>query len=442
MIGRTMIDRNSILNPWTDDDEREHFPTLIEWWCAEAFFKSVEDNKKWNLKVTFNEWFNKPKIGYISNMTLFDQVNNKHFIHYSRSDSVKLKSAKDSFNVSYDNSFMKGGFPNYEMHFSDPENDIEIDLKYLAESYPRWIAQDITNGWLPMGLGFFRYGFIPKNQLTGTMKIKDKTFTIEGTGYFEHVWGDFLYENPLTNASGLAKTIVTYAKLFGWWIRNHTIRIPSSITFSTENNPFGYDWVWALFDNGWTLFYGNLMFWIMGGPAMGSLIFSKDGKTYTEFCDITFQYKKTKYANEYDFYYPLELEITAKKGKEKLHLTFKMTNEPREYVRQFPHSKAHWIGLAVCEGPGIVEGYYSNGVETIKLSGICKIEPQRQISVIGHNKLKINFFLPPKGVGISMDFESHFFRKKITKKLQLAPSPKIKLHFERIDGLRIHSNKF
>ena len=96
--------RNNILNPWTDDDEREHFPTLIEWWCAEAFFKSVEDNKKWNLKVTFNEWFNKPKIGYISNMTLFDQVNNKHFIHYSRSDSDKLKSAKDSFNVSYGNS--------------------------------------------------------------------------------------------------------------------------------------------------------------------------------------------------------------------------------------------------------------------------------------------------------------------------------------------------
>lgn len=436
-----MIDKNDIYNPWTADDEKEHFPCAMEWWAAEAFFKSVENNKRWSLKVAFTEWFENPKkIGSISNMTLFDQDNNKHFICYLRDYSVRLKSAKDRFDVSYGDSFMKGAFPHYEMHFRDPKNDIIVDLKYQAESYPHWIAQDITNGWLPMGLGSYRYGFIPKNQISGTMRIKDKMFTIEGKGYFEHVWGDFDYDKPLSGASKLKKTIATYAKLTGWWLHNHTIKIPKSITFSTENNPFGYDWVWALLDNGWSLFYGNTMFWIMDGPATGSLMLSKDGKTNTEFCDITFHYKKMKYADDYDFYYPTELEIIAKSGREKLHLTFKMTSKSREYISRSHYAK-YWIGLAICEAPGIVEGYYFDGEKKTKLSGICKIEPQRQISLMGHNSLRVDFLLPPKGVGISMNLDSHFFKKKIFISIQLVPFPKIKCNFKRIDSSKIHKNK-
>jgi len=353
-------------NPWTADDEKEHFPSVMEWWAAEAFFKSIEDGKRWSLKVAFTEWFENPKIiGSITNMTTFDQDENKHFVYYSRNDKVKLNSKKDRFDVSFEDSFMRGSFPNYEMQFRDPNNDILVNFKYHAESYPHWIAQDITNGWLPMGLGLYRYGFIPRNKLTGTMKIRDKIFTIEGVGYFEHVWGDFLYDNPLLNASGLKKTIKTYSKLIGWWIHNNKLKIPSSITFSTENNPFGYDWVWALFDNGWSIFYGNIMFWIMDGPAAGSLIFTKDGKKYTEFGNIQFHYIKTQYAKEYDFYYPTELEIKAKKGEEILSLTFTMTTQPREYVNIFPYAKQFWIGLSICEGPGVVKGYYYDGKEKL-----------------------------------------------------------------------------
>ena len=87
-----MIDRNSRHNPWTKDDEREHFPCLMEWWAAEAFFQSHDDDKKWSLKVAFTEWFENPKkIGSITNMTIFDQDENKHFIYCSRNDSIKLE---------------------------------------------------------------------------------------------------------------------------------------------------------------------------------------------------------------------------------------------------------------------------------------------------------------------------------------------------------------
>ena len=435
-----MIDRNSKFNPWTEEDEKEHFPCLMEWWSAEAFFTSKENNKKWSLKVAFTEWFeNKKKQGSISNITLFDQDENKHYIFCKRDDLNRLKSEKNKFYVQFEDSFIKGAFPIYEMRFIDKNNDIELNIRYEAKSYPHWIAQDITNGWLPMGLGIYRYGFIPDNILTGTLRIKKKIYKIEGKGYFEHVWGDFDYDKPF-NPANLKKTVITYIKLMGWRIKNRDIKIPNTIAFSLENNPFGYDWTWALFDNGWTMFYGNTMFWLMNGPGMGTIILTKDGRNYTEYNDFTFYYKKMKYADEYDFYYPTEFEIKIKKGLEKIHLNFKMTNTPREYISIFPYAKLHWVGLAICESPGIVKGYYYDNEKEIRLSGICKIEPQRQIAIFGHNKLKIDFQKPPDGIGIKIDIVSHFFLKKIKINLQLAPIPKINFKLVRINEKKINKN--
>ncbi len=428
-------------NPWKPEDEREHFPCTLEWWAVESFFKSIEDKKKWSLKTVFNEWFERQKdVGSIFNLTLFDEQSGKHLSYFSRTDNKKLDTSKDRFEVRYEESFIKGAYPNYEMFFIDKKNDIKLNIKYTAESVPHWISQEVTDGWLPMGFGFYRYGFIPKNQISGTMQIQDKKFHIEGKGYFEHVWGDFFYDNPLSNILGAKKTISVYFKLIKWWLHNHRLKIPNSIIFGTENNPFGYDWAWALFDNGWTIFYGNALFWFMNGPSVGNLIFSKDGKKYKEFGDINFHYNKMQYSTNYDFFYPTEFELKARHGKEILFLKFKMTSKSREYVSRFPKSK-YWIALVICEAPGIVEGYYFDGKNKVKLSGIAKIEPQRQASVIGHNTLKIDILKPPNGVGFSLDFESHYLKKKMFINLRLAPHPKIKFDFKRIDGSKINKKK-
>jgi hypothetical protein len=425
-------------NPWTVEDEKGHFLSVKEWWCGELFFKSIEDNKKWSLKTGFTRWFvTSKKLFSIFEMTLFDLDNNLHFPYFSWTKSAKLEQNKENLIVNYEDSYLKGSFPKYQMHLKNPKNDTELDIDYNAKSLPHWVAQDVTGGWLPMGLGFYRYGFIPKNDISGTMKIKDKTYNIEGQGYFEHVWGDFSNRNPLTNVGGLKKTMRTYTKLAGWWLHNHKIRIPKSIIFSSENNPFGYDWAWALLDNGWTVFYGNILFWIMKGPAAGVLILSKDGETYEEFCNINFKYNETRHAKNFDFFYPSELELTVKKGKKELHLCFTMTTECEELVSKFAKGR-YWVSYIICEAPGKVEGYYFDGEKEIKLNGICKIEPQRQISKLGHNSLELEFLLPPKGIGVSFNLDSHFFRKKILTNIQLAPRPKINFSFDRIDASKIH----
>jgi hypothetical protein len=425
-----MDKKKEMINPWTSEDEREHFPSVIEWWAGEAFFKSIDDNKKWSLKASFTEWLKKTNTpGSNIIITLFDIDNNKYFCYYDRDDSNKLNSDSNCLKICFKDSTLEGSYPNYEMHLYDHDNKISINLKFLAKSLPHWIAQDITNGWLPMSLGFYRYGFIPKCDINGKMIIDGNIQILEGKGYFEHVWGNFSYTNPIKYATKIKKTISTYSKLIGWWIHNHQVHIPKSIVFCTDNNPRGYDWIWALFDNGWSLFYGNILLWIMKGPIFGSLIISKDDKTYTEFCNVIFEYKDIKYVKEYDFYYPLEIAVNAKNGKEELFLCFKMNTISRELKMKLSGNRNE---LFICEAPGIVSGYYFDGEKKLELSGICKIEPQRQVSRFGHNSLKLDFLLPPKGFGIDINFLSHYLKKKVTSRFYFYPYPSFRFKVNKL----------
>jgi len=185
-----MTQKNHVQNPWTAKDERGHASQTLEWWSIIGFFTTQENQKQWSIKATLSEGFvNKKQIDSLCNITLFDPEANRHYVSYMRIPGVPLRSRQDAFDVGLNDSFMKGSYPAFEVHFRDPDQDIEIDFSIQAESFPHWVAQEATNGWVPMGLGFLRYGFIPKTRISGTIKIHEKLFTIKGTGYFEHVWG-------------------------------------------------------------------------------------------------------------------------------------------------------------------------------------------------------------------------------------------------------------
>lgn len=414
-------------NIWTADDDKEHPESAMEWWAVEAFFKTDKTNKNFSFKADFTEWYiNKTKgKGSLFKITLYDAVKDKTYFQDLRDESNRLKSVKDKFDIHFQESYIKGAYPNYEMYFYDKKNKIEVKLEYKAEAHPHWIAQEITNGWLPLGLGCYRYGFVPKGKITGTMKYEGKKYKIKGVGYFEHVWGEFTYHKIIENLKGIKKSIDVYIKLGSNWKKNININIPNKIVLSNDNNPFGYDWFWAVFENGWSMFYGNIMLWLMQGPVAGPLILTKDGINYEEFYKANFRYNKIKHAKKYDFFYPTELMLNAKKDNKRIHLKCKMTTDAREYMTKFPKGK-YWIGLSICEAPGIIEGYFQDKKGKTKLKGICRIEPQRQVSFLGHNKFIITFLKPPKGVGITLDVHSHFLKKNLLINLQLSPRPKFK----------------
>ena len=421
------------LNPWSTKDEQEHYPSVLEWWCTEGFISDSKKNNRWSFKGSFTEWCTKEKHhGSTYDFTIFDLNKNNHLSRYKRDDTKKLdikKDKKGALLISYDNSFLTGRYPSYSMRYENDKKDLLLELTYQAEAYPHWITQDITGGYLPMGFGFYRYGFIPRNTIKGTMTLQDETYNVDGTGYYEHVWGDFSYKNPLSNLSYLKKSLSIYQKLIGWWIHHHQLKIPDTIRFLSENNPLGYDWVWGILDNGWSFLLGNILFWVAEGPIFGTLILTKDGEEYTEFCDVSYKYSSIKHSDHHDFVYPTGIDITARNGKETLSLHCEMTMKPREFIT--PLHQKRWIAFVICEAPGKVNGMYVKDVKKIALTGDCKIEPQRQVSKNGHNEICFEFVKPPKGLGITITMDSHYLKKHLKSSVVFTPFPHVSMKIKK-----------
>jgi hypothetical protein len=427
-------------NPlWTKKDEKNHRPSIIEWWCMEGFYRTIENNKRYSFKTTFTEWLEqRPKrIGSFYINSFFDLDTDQSYHTHWRDDSKQLESAKDHFEIKINQCLLKGSYPTYETILFNDKNNVQLNLQLKATAYPRFIAQDITGGHLPMGLGTYRYGFIPNGILSGLMIHNNNSYTIDGQGYYEHVWGDFSYINPFKG--NIKQTFATYAKLITWRLQNATPTLPKTVSLSTENNPFGYDWVWGVFDNGWSFFFGNVMLWLTQGPVFGTFILTKDGKTYQEFSKISFHYNKIRYSAHFDLYYPTEFSIKAETSKESIELSFQMTNSPIEYINRFKEDN-FYRGFVIIEAPGVATGFLNKNGEKTSLQGICKIEPQRQISAIGHNQISLSVIKPPHGFGLKLSLESHLLKKHLISDIKFTPLPNLSFSLKKIDDSKIHKN--
>ena len=58
---------------------------------------------------------------------------------------------------------------------------------------------------------------------------------------------------------------------------------------------------------------------------------------------------------------------------------------------------------------------------------------QEYVSKSGHNKLIIDILKPPEGFGISLDFLSNIFKKKIFCKIHILPKPKLIFNLKKSD---------
>lgn len=82
-----MTFEKTTINPLAPKNEREHYPSVLEWWDIESFFKTVENNKKWACRCVFTKWYNtKEDNGSIFNLTLYDQEKDEHITCNLRTD--------------------------------------------------------------------------------------------------------------------------------------------------------------------------------------------------------------------------------------------------------------------------------------------------------------------------------------------------------------------
>ncbi len=427
------------VNPWTPQDEGDHYPMKKEWWCFETLFKTIEDNRKWNLKFSIAYERETPSCFFF--YVLFDITNNKCVRTFSINDDInKFFHKKNEVDLKYEKNTVKGLHPNYDIHLENEKQDFKIDMKYVAKILPHWSAQDSTNGYLPIGLDHYRYGWLLNCDLTGKMLIDNESHKIEGKGYLEKAWGNWSYKHPFQKLSSFRKTVSTYGNLINWWLLHRKPKIPDRIAFTTENNPFGYDWFWSVFNNDWSIFYGNSLFFIREGPGFGVLTLFTDKNNYIDFADFDFKYNKTVYIEKYDVEYPIDITVTGRKDDKKLNVRAYSLCDPKEYIEEF---NGFYRVFIIPEMPGGIEGTYFDGKKTIKLKGDCKLVQQRQASILGHNSLTIDLLKPPKGFGASLLLDSHYLKRKMFTQIQLSPKLKLKFHIEKIktNEFVIRSNK-
>jgi len=409
---------------WSASDEGAHFPCSREWWNVDAVM-TLDNGARWTLTSSFEYERETPACNLF--LTLFNLSSGDSYSLGSYGDPIgTLSFEKNRVNLSYGDSWMQGSYPAYRVHFE--RRDVTVDLQFNATTPPKWVADSISGAVLPMGLGSYRYGFIPRCTVSGTMTMGDVTHHVTGTGYYEHVWGNWTYSNPLQSGSGIEHTLRAYGQLAGWWLSHRGNTPSTALGFATESNMFGYDWIWAAFDNGWSLFYGNIPFWVTEGPAFGILyLVTPDGR-YLTFSNIDFSYGSMAYAPEYDAYYPTSIKLEARHDEHHVTLDCTMACDVNTYL-DTNLSSSFWQAIYLWESPGPITGVYRNESGTVHLNGTCEIEPMRQISMLGHNAFTLDVLPPGQGLGADCSMVSHFFDVALRVRCRLLPFPRVHVAF-------------
>ena len=73
-------------NPWAPEDEGDHYPSMKEWWCIQTIFKTLKDNRKWNLKTSFAYELETPSCFFLYH--LFDVTSKKFVSGFSINDNI------------------------------------------------------------------------------------------------------------------------------------------------------------------------------------------------------------------------------------------------------------------------------------------------------------------------------------------------------------------
>lgn len=390
------------LNPFINSfnvnkiDEKKY---TREWWDIDAF---INAGKNYSITSSFEYEKETPAANLF--LTIFDRDKNRYFELGSYNDDIDKLKIKGDY-IKYGKCWIKPSYPIYEAYFERKGVKLYIELK--AESPLMRVASGITND-LPFGFGYYNYTFTSKCIAKGWIYIDGIKRNFTGIGYYEHVYGNWSYNSPLKNFS--FNSLKKYINLFKWWKNGMNLNF-KNITISS-NNPFGYDWSWGFFDNGWTIFFGNIPSWIENIP-MG-IIYIYDGKKYMQFKLIKYEYLNGEFFDEE--FFPRKIKIFAN-GNGTLHLIFNMSYKPHIYEDNL--SSFYWKKLFLYECPGKIYGWLNNS-KKINLNGSGEIEIERQISIFGYNLLKI-FFHFPYPFGIELYFLSYLIKISIEMGLFLLP---------------------
>ncbi|MCD6512410.1 MAG: hypothetical protein J7K61_02245 [Thermoplasmata archaeon] len=374
---------------------------MREWWNIDAFFEMA--GKNYSITSSFEYEMETPAANLF--LTLFNHDDGSYYDLGSYEDNIDVLEYENG-KIKYKNSWLEEKYPIYRAFFDRDNVKIYIELEALSPV--KRVAEEMSSS-LPVGLGSYIYTFVGKCRANGWIYMNGINETFSGIAYFEHVWGNWSYNSPMHVIN--ASIIKDYFKLYRWW--KNDMRLNFNPLLISNDNPFGYDWSWSYFNNGWTMFFGNIPFWINNIP-MG-IIYLYDGNTYRLLKVTECRYVNGVYMN--GAFFARELHIRAE-GDGVLNLTMEMTQDAHVYMDKL--SSRYWRYLTLYECPGNIDGYYEKNGEIIELKGRGEIEIERQSSLFDYNLINITM-MGKYPLGVQLIIISYLFHFKVEAQIYLMP---------------------
>jgi predicted secreted hydrolase len=279
------------------EDEGLHYDKLSvcrEWWYYSVIFNEDSELAGWTATISFNHMARTDLLG-TSKPDLFvftlhgpDGEEYGGLINKERGFGIlkqpTLQAKTPGVGVSFDDSWAEGSAPEWFVHAEDNEidknNEIILDLSFFAPNDPIWTIGDKALTKNTQNLA--SYVFLGCN-VSGTVQINGKEYTVEGIGQHEHTW---------------SPNVVTKVLVNGW------------------------DWAYVQLDNGWTLYYSTyyptpqyISTKTTNVNPLSSFILTTDqGKTITSLQDVDPEILESDDEIFTFVKMPLEIEINGKPG--------------------------------------------------------------------------------------------------------------------------------
>lgn len=294
----------------TEEDEGFHKRDTQEWYYVGAIFDNSHPKfANWTLVCTF---LTTRGIREYNSMWLFPpDEENAIDIGFMDLKPRSLKASKKRVDVTFQNNFLKGMYPDYQLYFESENKKYIIDLKLKGDTDPKWVTQN-GEKVIRAKSSYLHDYFIPRVLISGTISVDGTAYPVQGEGYYEHV-------------RGLVDPFATY----GWlWIgipraegkgKNLCINIGTS--YNLDNT-----------------------------PQEQMIYFTENGKDYGTF--IIYKIENIETAEVADLRYPTKLHLTAEESGNKMDIT--LTRLPCTYKvvgKELFNFRATFItGPASCSG--------------------------------------------------------------------------------------------
>jgi predicted secreted hydrolase len=166
-------------------DQGVHWNQLSEWWYTTGHLKDSE-GRRFGFELCF---FRVARFGYFVHVAVTDEANNRFRRDRSFYSPINVALGKDKVYLRYGiQSVRQTGDFSYTIHGA--VEDAVFDLSLESTKSPMLVNGD---GLIDMPEGTFSWYYsLTRLATKGTMRLGEKSFTVEGMSWMDHQWGDFV----------------------------------------------------------------------------------------------------------------------------------------------------------------------------------------------------------------------------------------------------------